>query len=186
VTDVLAGVRAHLRSHFTRAGVDAEPQTAGVTFLGVDPIDVLRFGPGSDGIVHYVSVGCSRNGMGDDPVSGPRAEVTVSLRERKRMNGLARSVATLAAAPAVEGLLLTADALVDLGQPLWRGAAFTAFLLGHSEIQAAAGVEFIRAIPITANEAAWVRLKGVDAMRQAWHEDGVDVADPVRSASAPS
>ena len=36
--------------------------------------------------------------------------------------GLARSVAVLAAAPAVEGLVLEPDALVDLESPLWDGA----------------------------------------------------------------
>jgi hypothetical protein len=39
---------------------------------------------------------------------------------------------------------------------------------------------------MTATEAAWVRLKGAEAMRQAWTDDGVDVQDPRRRASAPS
>jgi hypothetical protein len=30
-----------------------------------------------------------------------------------------------------------------------------------------------------------VRLKGADAMRQAWQADGVDVLDPNRPASQP-
>ena len=68
-----------------------------------------------------------------DPLRGPRAEVTVALRGPSPA-GLARSVAVLAAAPAVEGLVLAPDALVDLGTPLWDGAPFTAFLLGRSEI----------------------------------------------------
>ena len=91
----------------------------------------------------------------------------------------------LAAAPAVEGLLPAPDALVDLGQPAWETAPFTAFLLADSEIEPVAGVRFLQAIPVTANEAAWVRLKGADAMRQAWQEDGVNVLDPTRRASAP-
>jgi hypothetical protein len=57
--------------------------------------------------------------------------------------------------------------------------------LGDSDIEPVAGVQFLQAIPVTANEAAWVRLKGADAMRQAWQEDGVDVLDPTRRASAP-
>jgi hypothetical protein len=68
---------------------------------------------------------------------------------------------------------------------VWKTAPFTAFLLGDSEIEAVAGVQFLQAVPVTANEAAWVRLKGPDAMRQAWHEDGVDVLDPTRRAAAP-
>ena len=197
MTDVLAEVRAHLRAHFAQARIGGEPGAASVTFLGTEPIDILRFGPDDDGVIHYVSLGCSREPMTDpadvaaDPVHGPRTEVTVALRGPSPA-GLARSVAVLAAAPAVEGLVLAADALVDLGSPLWDGAPFTAFLLGRSEIGDVAlpeprdPVAILSAIPITATEAAWVRLKGAEAMREAWRTDGVDVLDPARKASAPS
>jgi hypothetical protein len=179
VTDVTAGVRAHLRNHFAGAGVSAEPDAATVTFVGLEPVDVVRFGPDPQGVVHYVSVGGSRHWTGEP------TEMVVSLRGRSVGAGLARSVAVLAAAPAVEGLIPVPDALVDLGQPVWRKAAFTAFLLGRSDIEPWAGVRFLQAIPVTANEAAWVRLKGADAMRQAWQEDGVDVLDPGRAAGRP-
>jgi hypothetical protein len=46
-------------------------------------------------------------------------------------------------------------------------------------------VRFLSATPITATEAAWVRLKGADAMREAWRADGVDVLDPNRPAAQP-
>jgi hypothetical protein len=192
VTDVLAEVRAHLRAHF-----GLEPDAASVTFLGTQSFDVLRFGPDDDGVNHYVSLGCSREPMTDpsefaaDPVRGPRAEVAVALRG-PTPSGLARSVAVLAAAPAVEGLILAPDALVDLGAPLWSGASFTAFLLGHSEISnvdlpaPSDPVAVLSAVPITPTEAAWVRLKGAEAMREAWRTDGVDVLDPGRRASAPN
>jgi hypothetical protein len=192
VTDVLADVRAHLRAHFA-----GEPDAASVTFLGTQSFDVLRFGPDEDDVIHYVSLGCSREPMTDpaefaaDPVRGPRAEVSVALRGATP-TGLARSVAVLAAAPAVEGLVLAPDALVDLGSPLWSGAAFTAFLLGRSEIGDVEQptprdpVAVLSAIPITPTEAAWVRLKGAEALREAWQVDGVDVLDPDRKASAPS
>jgi len=85
----------------------------------------------------------------------------------------------------MEGLMPAPDALIDLGQPAWKGAPFTAFLLGDSGIEPLEGVQFLRAVPVTANEAAWVRLKGADAMRQAWQEDGVDVLDPSRAAAQP-
>ncbi|HZQ32357.1 MAG TPA: suppressor of fused domain protein [Mycobacterium sp.] len=168
-------IRAHLRAHFGR-----DPDVASVTFVGLQPIDVLRFGPDDDGVTSYVSVGGSRH------AEGTPAEVAVSLRAGSVLKGLARSVAVLAAAPAVEGLVLTPDALVDLGQSLWQGAPFTAILLGRSEIQPVENMEFLQAIPITANEAAWVRLKGPDAMREAWRQDGVDVLDPARPAARPS
>lgn len=192
MTDVLAEVRAHLRAHF-----GLEPDAASVTFLGTQSFDVLRFGPDDDGVNHYVSLGCSREPMTDpsefaaDPVRGPRAEVAVALRG-PTPSGLARSVAVLAAAPAVEGLILAPDALVDLGAPLWSGAPFTAFLLGHSEISnvdlpaPSDPVAVLSAVPITPTEAAWVRLKGAEAMREAWRTDGVDVLDPGRRASAPN
>ena len=106
-----------------------------------------------------------------------------------------RSLAVLAATPAVEGVVLTADALIDLGDPLWSGRAgpapFTAVLLGVSDIPDLPlppprdPVRFLSATPITATEAAWVRLKGADAMRQAWAADGVDVLDPNRPAAQP-
>jgi hypothetical protein len=197
VIDVLAEVRAHLREHFAGAGITAEPDAASVTFLGAETIDVLRFGPDDGGVYHYVSVGCSRHPMFDptemvtDALHGPRAEVTVALRGTSP-KGLARSIAVLAAAPAVEGLMLEPDALVDLEAPLWDSAPFSAFLLGRSDIDDVPlmaplpPVTVLSAMPITATEAAWVRLKGADAMRDAWEQDGVDVLDPRRRAANPT
>lgn len=193
---VLDDVRAHLRAHFP--GV--EPDSASVTFLGAEPMEVLRF-RGSGAPVHYVSVGCSRHPMTDpaqtiaEPERGPRAEVVVRLRDTGPATGIARSLAVLAATPVVEGVVLVADALIDLGSPLWawpsRRAPFTAVLLGRSDIGDLAlepprdPVTFLSATPITATEAAWVRLKGAEAMRQAWRSDGVDVLDPNRPAAQP-
>lgn len=197
MTDVLAEVRARLGEHFDRLGVAGEPVAARVTFLGTDPIEVLRFGPDADGTQHYASLGCSRYPMLDptamvvDASSGPRAEVVLSLRGATP-TGLARSIAVVAAAPAVEGLVLAPDALVDLETPMWDGAPFTAMLLGRSEIDDVElpapndPVAVLTATPITPTEAAWVRLKGADAMREAWLVDGVDVRDPRRRASSPS
>lgn len=189
-------VRRHLRSHFSRLGMDAEPESASVTFLGAEPIEVLRFGPDDDGVYSHVSLGCSRHPMIDpmdmvvDDASGPRAEVMVSLRG-PTPSGLARSIAIVAASPAVEGLILAPDALVDLEAPLWADAPFTAILLGSSDIgdavlpAPAAAVAVLSATPITATEAAWVRLKGAEAMREAWRADGVDVRDAGRPAAQP-
>lgn len=195
--DVPATVRAHLLEHFARQGIDAEPDEANVTFLGTETIDVLRFAPDPDGVVHYVSLGCSRHPMFDptemvtDALHGPRAEVTVALRGPSP-RGLHRAIAIVAAAPAVEGLVLAPDALIDLETPLWESSPFTAFLLSDSMIDDVAltaplePVKVLAATPITATEAAWVRLKGADAMREAWQQDGVDVLDPARPAAKPS
>jgi hypothetical protein len=193
VTQILDSVRAHLRGHFA-----VEPDSASVTFLGADPIEVLRFRCGADGLVHYASLGCSRSPMTDpaqvvaEGVRGPRAEVVLRLRDPGPVAGLARSLAILAATPVVDGVVLAADALIDLGSPLWGRAPFTAVLLGRSDIPdlpLAAPldpVRFLSATPITATEAAWVRLKGAEAMRQAWRNDEVDVLDPNRPAAQPN
>lgn len=184
MTSIVDRVRAHLREHF----YGVQPDSASVTFLGVEPVEVLRFAVGS--LVHYVSLGCARHPMVDpsqvvaDPLRGPRAEVVLSLSNPGSVSGLARSLAIVAATPAVEGTVLVPDALIDLGSPLWARAPFTAVLLGHSDIPQLPldppvdPVTFLSATPITATEAAWVRLKGAEAMRAAWEQDGVDVLDP--------
>ena len=174
-------VRAHLVDHFARAGIASEPEVASVTFLGVEPIDVLRFGPdvrpGLKGVYHHVSLGCSRHPMAEptdlmaDPHQGPRAEVMVSLR-----------------GPTPTGL---SGALIDMEAPLWTSSPFTAMLLAPSDVEAATlpppddPVMLLAATPITPTEAAWVRLKGAGAMREAWRTDGVDVLDPRRPAAQP-
>lgn len=202
MTQILAEVRAHLRSHFAGAGITAEPDYASVTFVGAEPIQVLRFGPTGDRLVHYVTLGCSRHPMTDpteivaDPLRGPRAEVVLRLRDPGPTTGLARSLAIVAATPAVEGMVLAGDALIDLGAPLWARPSgrvpFTAMLLGGSEIADLAlqpplePVRFLSATPITATEAAWVRLKGAQAMREAWQNDDVNVLDPNRPAAQPN
>ncbi len=191
VTDL---VGKHLRDR-----LGAEPQRASVTFLGVEPIDVLRFVLGADAPdeLVYVTSGCARHPMADptdlhaDPVKGPRAELVVRMRAGSPLPGLHKRLATLAAAPAVEGLILDADALVDLGEPLWDGATCTAVLLSADELGEVElpdpmdPVRLLRAVPITANEAAWVRLKGADALRDAWREAGIDVTEPNRASATP-
>jgi hypothetical protein len=186
-----------VRGHFTAAGIDAEPDSASVTFLGLERLEVLRFGPDAEGVTHYVTLGCSRHPMTEptagvaDPLRGPRAEVVLTLRATTPTTGLARSLAVVAATPAVEGVVLVADSLIDLSAPLWDGAAFTAVLLGDSAIADLPleaprdPIHFLAAVPVTQTEAAWVRLKGADAMRQAWVDDGVDVLDPNRRAAQP-
>lgn len=171
------------------------PQRASVTFLGVEPIDVLRFVT-TEGLV-YVTSGCARHPMSDpaelhvDPTRGPRAELVIRMAAGSMLPGLPRRLAALAAAPAVEGLVLSGDALVDIGEPLWDGSACSAVLLEDDTLgsvvlpQPMAPLTLLRAIPITANEAAWVRLKGAGALRESWSEAGIDVTMPNRAAATP-
>lgn len=186
---VLETVRAHLEQHY-----GPDPQEASVTFLGAAPIRVLRFVDIETGLVRYVTLGCSAEPMGDpsalvpDPTA-PRAELSLALRGG--VEGLVRALAVIAAAPAVEGLVLTEGALIDLGEPLWPGAAFTAVILREPEIPHvelpgdAAAVAVFRAVPVTHTEAAWVRMKGAAELEEAWAEAGIDVTDPARSAVNP-
>ncbi|RVW10416.1 suppressor of fused domain protein [Prescottella agglutinans] len=191
-----SAVRAHLDRHI--GGPDAtEPSVASVTFLGVEPIDVLRY-PGDDTApVRYATLGCSRHPMGDpsemiaDPTRGPRAELVLSLTGGAGVaSGVHKTLAVLAAAPSVEGVVLRPDGLIDLGEPLWKGAPFTAVLLGPSGIPDLAlpepldPVQFLEVAPLTGTEAAWVRLRGAAALREAWAEAGIDVRDPNRGAAA--
>ncbi len=182
-------------AHLTEA-IGTPPQKASVTFLGVEPIDVLRFADGGD--VVFATVGCARHPMHDpsdpapDPVRGPRAELVVRLTPTVALAGLHKSLATVAAAPAVEGLILGEDSLIDLQEPLWGGAVCSALLLsadsgvGDLPLDPPSDpVRFLRAVPITANEAAWVRLKGAAALREAWAEAAVDVTDPTRGGVTP-
>lgn len=184
-------------SEYLGSLTDVPPQRASVTFLGVEPIDVLRMIVERDDhreLVH-VSVGCSRHPMADptdlhaDPLRGPRAELVVRMAATASLPGLHKRLATVAAAPAVEGLVFAADALIDLSEPLWDGSSCTAMLLDDDELPDLPldapmdPVHFFRAVPITANEAAWVRLKSAAALREAWAEASIDVADPGRAAA---
>ncbi|MBL1076134.1 suppressor of fused domain protein [Nocardia sp. 2] len=188
--DVLDSVRAGVLGHFGVQRADA----ASVTFLGLEPIEILRIPDGD--LVHYVTLGGSRHPMTDptaavaDPVRGPRAELVLTLRGGVgAASGLTRTLAVLVAAPAVEGIVLQQDALLDLGEPLWGNASFTAALLGKSDIaevalpEPAEPVQFLNVAPITATEAAWVRIRGADALRTAWAEAAIDVRDPGRGAA---
>jgi len=194
---VSGGWNPDLLSQHLQRELGAVPQRASVTFLGAEPIDVLRFADVDAGCLTYVTAGASRHPMADpadlnpDPVRGPRAEVVMRLTPpgEAGLRNLHKALAMIAAAPMVEGLVLGPDALVDLGAPLWDGAPFTAVLLAQDELAPlelsapAEAIRFLRAVPVTANEAAWVRLKGAQALREAWAEAGIDPADPARVAA---
>jgi hypothetical protein len=191
---VLELVEAHLR-----AALGPDTGRAAVTFVGAEPVDVLRFGPDADGIVRYATLGMSRAPMTEpsayavEPVSGPRAELLLSVRGVH--DSVLRRLATLAAAPVVEGLVVVAGASLDLGEPLWDGAPFTAVLVGEPgglvpdldlppavDGAARGPVEFFPLLPMTPGEAAWKRVRGAGALERRWLDHAVDLRDPHRPA----
>ncbi|WP_433545824.1 suppressor of fused domain protein [Streptomyces sp. CA-294286] len=187
--DVLALVEARLRSAL------GEPDArAAITFLGTDRIEVLRFVDGD--VVRYATLGMSAAPMTDptaalaDPVKGPRAELVLSVRA-----GLAdtdkvlRPLAVLAASPQVEGLIVAPGASLEVGGPLWPGAPFSSVLVAEGgglvedlELDEPLDpVRFLPLLPMTANEAAWKRVKGAQELQERWLSQGTDLRDPSRA-----
>lgn len=175
--------------------------SASVTFLGTEPLEILRFGPDEAGVVRYATVGVSRRPMHPptatiaDPVRGPRSELLLSLRPGR--DEVLRSLAVLAASPDVEGIVLAAGVTLDLQTPLWPGARVSAVLLGEPgglvpdlDLQATLGraeiepVRFHPVLPMTAGEAALGRAKGAGLVQQLWLDAGTDLRDPNRRGVA--
>jgi hypothetical protein len=165
---------------------------ASVTFVGAEPVEVLRFGPDRDGLVRYVTVGMSRHPMSDpadpapDQVRGPRAELVLSVRAI--VDSVRRRLAALAMTPFVEGIVVGPAAGLDLAEPLWDGAPFTACLVGDPGglvldlpiAPPADPVRFLPVLPMTPAEAAWKRARGAEALRKLWLHHGTDLRDPAR------
>jgi hypothetical protein len=183
---LLVEVEAHLLGAF---GQDSG--RAGVSFLGAERIDVLRFGPDADGLVRYATLGLSRAPMGDPgdmvvSAEGPRAELVLSVRGAR--DSVLRRLAALAASPAVEGVVLAPGASLDVGEPLWDGGRCSAVLVGEpgglvQDLPVGDGlqpVRFLPLLPMTPNEAAFKRVHGATALQEAWLRSGTDLRDPDR------
>lgn len=185
--EVLTLVEAHLLSVL---GQDSG--RASVTFLGTEQIDVLRFGPDGEGVTRYVTLGASRAPMNDpaspvvEAVAGPRMELVLSVRARP--DSVLRRLAMLAAAPAVDGVVVSPGMVLELGEPLWDGARFSAVLVVEPgglipNLELGGGrdpVRFCPVLPITANEAAYKRVHGSAALEEGWLQAGTDLRDPAR------
>ena len=183
--EVLTLVEAHL---VTALGQDSG--RASVSFLGADPVDVLRFGPDADGLFRYATVGMSRAPMGDPgaelvAADGPRAELVLSVRGGQ--DSVLRRLATLASSPAVEGVVIGPGAGLDLGEPLWDGGRFTAVLVAEPgglvadlALEEQQPVRFLPLLPMTPNEAAWKRVHGAAALEERWLAQQLDLRDPAR------
>jgi hypothetical protein len=188
VSDVLAAVEVALVEHFAH-----QPQRASVSFVGVEPIEVLRFEP-VPGERAYVSLGMSRHPMTGaaevvQTTDGPRAELMMLLRDpTDEYAEVWRKVALLAAAPAVEGVVYTPGMSLDLGEPLVAISACTGVLITESplgEIATNVGpVAVLQAVPATATELAWCRVRGSAALRERWANANADLLDLTRRAVA--
>jgi len=182
---VLTLVEAHVVSALGR-----DSGRASVSFLGTERIDILRFGPGPDDLVRYVTLGMSRAPMtaADSDVlaaDGPRAELVLTVRGVH--DSVLNQLAVLAAVPAVEGMVVLPGARLELGAPLWAGAGFPAVLIGEPADSSVPSlddpaVDFLPVFPVTTNELAWARVHGSDALLVRWRAEGTDINDPRRSA----
>ena len=163
----------------------------------MEPIEVLRFGPSSEQVTRYATLGMSRHPLPDptspvvEPVTGPRAELVLTLRGVH--DSVLRALAVLAATPAVDGTRPTAGSSYDVGQPLCDGAAVTAVLLGEPDglvpdlrlADAPDGsprgpVRFFPLLPMTSDEAEWKRAHDAASLEERWLAAGADLGDPYR------
>ena len=196
---VLAQVERAACVHF-----GSVPARASVSFLGVEPIEVLRFAPesGSD-LISLMTLGLSRRPMGDGSSAGiargqdgtadsgsGRAELIAQVRAGS-IDGAAdlwRRLAVLAAAPVVEGVVYAPGMSVDLGEPLVAGSRCTGGLIESFELSAIATVlgevTLLRFVPATSTELAHCRVNGAPDLTRRWHEAGTDLFDLGRSAVA--
>jgi hypothetical protein len=180
--DVLAEVESSLADL-----LGAQPDRASISFLGVEPIQILRFDTGA--LVTYVSLGMSRRAMtaSDSMVmseAGPRAELLLQVRGD---GGEAwQRLAVLAAAPVVEGVVYAAGMTVDLGTTFNAVSRCTGGVVVASAlppITAAVGpVDVLRVLPATSTELGWARVKGSAALTERWEQRGTDLLNLARSA----
>lgn len=161
---------------------------ASVSFVGTDRLDVLRFGPDPDGFVRYATLGMSRAPMSEGDVvsdDDPRAELLLTVRGLQ--DSVLRRLAVLAAAPAVEGLVIRPGARIDLQEPLWDSGSATAVLVGEPGGQVPSlvdpSVDVLPLLPMTPHEAAWCRVHGGAALEERWLAQGIDVRDPYRAGA---
>jgi hypothetical protein len=180
--DVLALVDAALAEHFGQ-----QPIRAAVTFVGVEPIEVLRFEP-IPGEHLYATLGMSRAPMTTRSAAvgtGPRAELLLHVRAvSTALAGVWRSLALLAAAPVVEGVSYAPGATVDLGRPLALGSRCVGGVVAASAVADVATphgtVAMLQLQPATSAELAWAREHGGTALLERWRGGGVDLLDLTR------
>ncbi len=170
-----------------------QPTRASVSFVGVDPIEVLRFEP-IPGERAFVTLGMSRHPMTGASASildtsGPRAELMLHIHDPVDEHvDVWRRLALLAAAPAVEGVVYVEGMSVDLGEPLVPGSACVGAVITASvlpDIDTALGtIPVLQAVPATGNELGWCRVRGGAALLERWRDIGTDLLDLGRRSVA--
>lgn len=168
---------------------------ASVSFVGVEPIEILRYEQGGDAgerlVSDYLSLGMARYPMAPvtatvvDPQSAPRAELLLSVLGRA--DEVWPRLAVLAAAPAVESAVYRLGARVDLGEA-WvggsrcTGAVLAAGPLSPVRVPGLADIEVFRLLPALPAELAWARVHGSDALVARWRESHTELRDLHRDA----
>jgi hypothetical protein len=201
--ELLASVEAAYRQHFETA-----PVRASISFLGVEPIEVLRYEqpayleaghPARSGhraepiATNYLSLGMARYPMTEpsatsvDPTTAPRAELLLSVVGRP--DDVWRRLAVLAAGPAVESAVYRTGMRVELGEPWCAGSRCTGALLVEGPLRpiaipGASAVTVFRLLPATPVELAWARVHGSAALLDRWRNAGTVLADLYRGPVA--
>jgi hypothetical protein len=186
--DLLGTVESAYRDHFGVA-----PSRASVSFVGVEPIEILRFvvppTTGAAAVTHYLSLGMSRYPMADpmaqvvDDRTAPRAELAISLAGS--LDEIWRPLSILAAAPAVEGAVYLVGGRLHLPDPLVPGSRCLGAILSSAplapiEVTGLAAIQVLRLLPATATELAWAKVHGSDALLERWVGAGTDLTDLLR------
>jgi len=173
------------------------PDRASVSFVGVQPIEVLRFSEPTrrqaSGIAvartHYVTLGMCRYPMvgpsathTDDPTA-PRAELLLTLAGEAE--AIWRRLAVLAAAPAVEGAVYQEGGRIHLGEALVPGSRCMGGVLADGPMAAISvpgtgNIQLLQVLPATATELAWARVHGSSALRQRWTDQGTPLSELMR------
>jgi hypothetical protein len=179
---VLAAVESVLAQRY-----EGRPARASVSFVGVDPVQILRFAMGGQSTL--ITLGMSGGPMTSatelvQAATGPRAELLVTVRAG--WDELWRTLAVLGAAPAVEGVVYAPGMSIDTGAPLAPGSRCTGALVIESEVApvavGSALVQVLQLLPATSTELAWCRVRGAPALRERWAEQGTDLTDLGRAA----
>ena len=121
---------------------------------------------------------------------GPRAELVLSVRAgRADTDQVLRPLAVLAASPQVEGLVVAPGASLDIGEPLWPGAPFSAVLVAEpgglvEDLALDAPMDPVRFLPLLPMTAATRRpgsgCTARAALQDRWLPHGTDLRDPRR------